>query len=77
MAHKFFKIIFLLVAIATTSANAQTGIVQMMEGEIRAGLTTPLGGHHAGKAQVSAALGIEGRYNFKGTPWDCVLMPVG
>lgn len=26
------------------------------------------------KAQVSAALGIEGRYNFKGTPWDCGLM---
>lgn len=74
MAHKFFQNIFLLVALATTSANAETGIVQMMEGEIRAGLTTPLGGYHTGKAEVSAALGIEGRYNFKGTPWDCGLM---
>lgn len=46
----------------------------MMEGEIRGGLTTPLGGYHTGKAQVSGTLGIEGRYNFKGTPWDCGLM---
>lgn len=74
MIHKLLKIIFLFVALATTSMNAQTKIVQMMEGEIRAGLTTPLGGYHTGKAQVSAALGIEGRYNFKGTPWDCGLM---
>lgn len=63
-----------VVAIAAASMNAQTKIVQMMEGEIRAGLTTPLGGYHTGKAQVSAALGIEGRYNFKGTPWDCGVM---
>ncbi len=63
-----------LVAIAAASINAQTRIVQMMEGEIRAGLTTPLGGYHTGKAEVSASLGIEGRYNFKGTPWDCGLM---
>lgn len=74
MMHKLLKIIFLFVALATASMNAQTKIVQMMEGEIRAGLTAPLGGYHTGKAQVSAALGIEGRYNFKGTPWDCGLM---
>lgn len=72
--HKLLKIIFLFVVLATASMNAQTKIVQMMEGEIRAGLTAPLGGYHTGKAQVSAALGIEGRYNVKGTPWDCGLM---
>lgn len=68
------SIIVCFIAIAITSANAQTRTVQMMEGEIRAGMTAPLGGYHTGKAQVSAALGIEGRYNFKGTPWDCGLM---
>lgn len=73
MIYKLFKIIFLFVALTAIQAKAQIKIVQMMEGEIRAGLTTPLGGYHMGKAQVSAALGIEGRYNFKGTSWDCGL----
>lgn len=45
MARKFFKIIFLFVAL-NIQATAQTGIVQLMEGEIRAGVTTPLGGYH-------------------------------
>ncbi len=58
--------------LATTQANAQTRIVQMIEGEIKAGLTTPLGGYHMSKARVSAALGIDGRYNFKRTPWKTV-----
>ena len=68
------KTVMALVVLYTVTAHAQTPIVQMMEGEIRAGLTTPLGGYHTGKAQVSATLGLEGRYNFKGTPWDCGLM---
>lgn len=46
----------------------------MMEGEIRAGLTTPLGGYHSSDAQIGGTIGLEGRYNFKGTPWDCGLM---
>lgn len=45
-----------------------------MEGEVRAGLTTPLGEYHTGKSQIGASLGLEGRYNFKGAPWDCGLM---
>lgn len=64
----------LLLCLLALNAQAQTNTVQMMEGEIRAGLTTPLGGYHDGKSQVSATLGIEGRYNFKGTPWDCGMM---
>lgn len=68
------NVLFAFVALSTLMAQAQTPIVQMMEGEIRAGLTTPLGGYHMGKAQVSGTLGIEGRYNFKGTPCDCGLM---
>lgn len=71
------KVIILLIFIVLLSCNkivAETPEVQMLEGEIRAGLTTPIGGYHTGKAQISASLGIEGRYNIKGTPWDCGLM---
>lgn len=71
------KVIVLLAFVAILSCNkmaAESPVVQMLEGEVRAGLTTPLGGYHTGKAQVSGTLGIEGRYNIKGTPWDCGLM---
>lgn len=71
---KLFITILLLVSFFPIKAEADTPIVQMMEGEIRAGFTVPLGAYHGGKAQVSAAVGIEGRYNFKGTPWDCGVM---
>ncbi len=68
------SIILCFMAIAAMAQGAESPSVQMLEGEIRAGLTTPLGGYHTGKAQVSGTLGLEGRYNFKGTPWDCGLM---
>lgn len=68
------SIIMCLVAITVVAQNNTVPVVQMMEGEIRAGLTTPLGGYHSGKAQISGVLGIEGRYNFRGTPWNCGLM---
>lgn len=48
--------------------------VQRLEGEIRGGITTPLEGYHSGKSQISADIGVEGRYNFRGSPWDCGLM---
>lgn len=65
-----------LVALLLCQANyakAQT-IVQKFEGEARVGFTAPLGGFHDLNHQVSAALGLEGRYNFKGTPWDCGIL---
>lgn len=70
-------ITLLIFAIGTTIAmqiKAETPVVQILEGELRAGLTTPIGGYHTGKAQISGTFGLEGRYNFKGTPWDCGLM---
>lgn len=73
---KVIKVLALLMLFSATlmRGRAETTIVQKMEGEIRAGLTLPLGGYHNGNAQVSGAIGIEGRYNFRGTPWDCGLM---
>lgn len=68
------RIVAIICCLVALTAAAKTPIVQMMEGEIRGGLTTPLDRYHTGKAQVSGALGIEGRYDFKGTPWDCGLM---
>ena len=60
-------VVFLLFGVYTVAMmqlRAESPIVQMMEGEIRAGLTTPLGNYHTGKDQVSGTLGIEGRYIF-------------
>lgn len=70
-------ILFLLfVAVNSIAVYSQTSVryVQKMEVELRAGLTTPLGDYHTGKSQTSASLGLEGRYNFRGTPWDCGIM---
>lgn len=71
---KAIKILLALAALFAVKAHAQTPIVQRMEGEIRVGLTTPLGDYYSGTAYFSGTLGIECRYNFKGTPWDCGVM---
>jgi len=73
---RLINLSILLVALSFTpvNANAQNEDVQRLEFEFGAGLTTPVGAYHGGSSQVGAALGMEGRYNFKGTPWDCGLM---
>lgn len=55
-------------------AKAQRQEIKRFEFELGAGLTTPLGSYHDGKAQTGAALEMQGRYNFKGSPWDCGLL---
>lgn len=70
-------ILFILIVVTNTiAAYSQNNhnIVQIIEGEVRAGFTTPLGDYHTGKSQISMSLGLEGRYNIKGSPWDCGLM---
>ena len=76
MMKNLLIILFISVvnSIASFDLKAETPIVQMMEGEIRGGISTPIGSYHDGKAIVSGSLGFEGRYNFKETPWDCGLM---
>lgn len=73
---KLINILMLLAAMSfmPINAKAQNKDVQRIEFEFRAGLTTPLESYHGGSAQTGAALGMEGRYNFRGTPWDCGLM---
>ena len=58
---KSVKLILLFMCLFSFQVKAQTPVVQMMEGEIRAGLTTPIGGFHTGKAEVGGDIGLEGR----------------
>ncbi len=74
MNYRIIASLLALLSLLAVKTNGATPIVQMMEGEARVGMTTPLGGFHGGKASLSASLGLEGRYNFRGTPWDCGLM---
>ena len=71
------RVLFLLFVVFNTIAGYSQSnhrLVQKLEGEVRGGFTTPLGGYHTGQSQLGMSLGLEGRYNFKGTPWDCGLM---
>lgn len=56
------------------NGNAENINVQKLEGEIRAGITLPLDNYRDGSSQVSGDIGIEGRYNFQNSPFDCGLM---
>lgn len=69
-------LLFLFIATISISAYGQgdSKIVQIIEGEVKTGITTPIGSYHSGKSQISASLSLEGRYNFKGTSWDMGLM---
>ncbi|MDE7179572.1 MAG: hypothetical protein K2N88_00010 [Muribaculaceae bacterium] len=79
MSNKTNVIITIILSILAwwpSEASAESQVVQMMEGEIRAGFTTPLGsyGGHGlmpGHGEIGFTFGLEGRYNIKGTPWDC------
>ncbi|MEG1617321.1 MAG: hypothetical protein RR202_10975 [Bacteroidales bacterium] len=76
MKMRCFYFLLIIFAFNILPVKGQKGCnkVQIFEGDIRAILTTPLGGHYGGTAQISGCLGIKGRYNFKNTPWDCGLM---
>ena len=67
---------FLFIVTNTIAAYSQSNhhLVQRLETEVKAGFTTPLGGYHTGQSQIGLSLGLEGRYNFKDSPWDCGLM---
>lgn len=69
-----FRILLALIffsSIAVTPVYARHNEVQLFEGEIRGGITSPLEEYHNGKARISGSFGIEGRFNFKNQPWDC------
>ncbi len=67
-------LLFLVTKSVAVYSQSNRNNVQMIEGEVRSGLTMPLGGYHTGESQISATLAVEGRYNFKESPWDCGIM---
>ena len=67
------KTLLLLVFLFTMSAvNAQTLGVKHIEGELRFGITNPIGGFHGAEQELTPALGMEIRYNLnkKNLPID-------
>ena len=71
------RIVYYLMVLALVmpiSVTASELLVQRFEGEIFGGLTLPLESYHRSNTQISGAFGIEGRYNFPNTKWDCGLM---
>lgn len=53
------------------STYGKCRLVQRMEGEARMGATVALGGNYGGHSDGSLAMGLEGRFNIRETPWDC------
>lgn len=70
----FMMIIIIHAVFGTASLKASEIEVQPFEGEIFGGFTLPLESYHSGTAQISMTLGLEGRYNFARTGWDCGAM---
>lgn len=69
MKNIIFALLF-VIACFGFSANGQSKRVQNFEGEIRFGLTTPLGNYHNDNKKIGGGLGLELRYNLPEQPWD-------
>lgn len=74
MFMKRAVVLLLMLKLSMFMANAEEPEVQKLEGEVRMGLTTPVGTYHYGKAQTSLSLALEGRYNIESTPLDVGFM---
>lgn len=68
------RLLLASVAMMPSVALAQSQKVQRFEGELRVGFTGPLGGYHSANSLMGSTLGLEMRYNFEDSPWDCGLM---
>lgn len=69
---KLFRVILLSAFLCSTFfANAQE--VRRFEGEVRIGLTAPVGSYHDGEPIIGSGFGVELRYNFPSSRWDCGL----
>lgn len=60
-----------LLCLVSAIGSAEPLPVQRIEGEIRAGMTIPFENYLGNEAYGSFAIGLELRYNFKNTGWDC------
>lgn len=69
---KNFYILFLLISMVCTTATAQN--VQPVEVTVQGGMTVPLDKYQDYTNKVGYGFGIELRYNFRNSPWDCGIM---
>lgn len=67
-------VLWVFVVLGYSQSHAEIRKVQMLEGEARMGISSPVGGYHGGKGEISMSLGLEGRYNLSHSPWDCGLI---
>ena len=70
MKKLFFCTLLTIVGLPFGKAQSNEVEVQRVEGELRVGLTAPLGGFHGGSATVGPAFGVEIRYNIPKSSWD-------
>lgn len=70
---RLFSFITALLILSLSAQAFRPLPVQPLEGEFRIGPSVPLGSYNNGDRQLSVAIGVEGRYNFSGTPFDCGL----
>lgn len=73
MKERLLSLLLVLVCLAGAVPGASAlhpRRVEMLEGEACVGISFPIGGYRGGQHNESASLGLEGRYNFRDTPWD-------
>lgn len=70
MKKLFFCTLLTIFGLPFVKAQSNEVEVQRVEGELRVGLTAPLGGFHGGNATVGPAFGVEIRYNIPKSSWD-------
>lgn len=67
---RFLLLTFLLLINLTFINAREVQTVQKYEAEVWCGVALPIGGYHGGEGSGVGALGLNVRYNIKGTPWD-------
>lgn len=68
---KIFNILLLLLILLSFTPHCGAQDVRKIEGEANLGITTPISNFHNGEKQAGPELGLELRYNFPSSPWDC------
>ena len=66
------KIFVILTALCCSMVcSAQATRVSKFEGGFYVGATSPIGSFHNADPKIGPMMGVDFRYNFENTPWDC------
>lgn len=69
--RKFFVVV---AAVCGCAVGVSGQDVQRFEGELSVGLTAPISKFHGGRTEIGPQFGLEGRYNFPYSAFDCGLL---